>query len=177
MSIPCALLFHESYCNHWCANRSIFLVQYTRRIRLLLWEKNPLITYELVGWRPSDLSKINSFNAISVAYCKTAVTPVRKQWSHCSLVLNHRYTISHIIIYRGHKSSQNGGCWWHVTYMAPGHQRPSWWGRLVMRNDSVCITTEHMLSWYLGWLNSKHLLHFIWDIWVKIKSQNRTKHL
>ena len=30
---------------------------------------------------------------ISVAYCKTAVTPLLTQWSYCCLALSHQYTI------------------------------------------------------------------------------------
>ena len=32
-----------------------------------------------------------SINDLSMAYCQTEITPVRKQWSYCSLALNHRY--------------------------------------------------------------------------------------
>ena len=41
---------------------------------------------------------------ISMAWCKTAVTPVRQQWSYCSLALSHRYRI-YKKTYQAHKQN------------------------------------------------------------------------
>ena len=37
------------------------------------------------------------FNTISMAYCKTALTPGRYQWNNCNLALSHRYYVLSVI--------------------------------------------------------------------------------
>ena len=45
-------------------------------------------------------AKIKIRNDVSMAWCKTTVTPVRWQWSYCSLALHHRYMqIRYVQIY------------------------------------------------------------------------------
>ena len=67
-----------SYCSHVLSNQCAMSIS-------SLW-----FAYIDVWWLKGNGYK---YNLISVALCKTVVTPVLMHWSYCSLALSHRYHV------------------------------------------------------------------------------------
>ena len=113
---------------------------------------------------------------ISMALCKTAVTPVHKHWSYCSLALSHRLinlpstvhpmNYTHCLVWHCLvvvMSSVSSECMWWSTYPYPSGLLHWYWGNHIRlqcqwKDSERC--NFHSRKWIWVW-RLQHGSHFV----------------
>ena len=109
-------------------------------------------------------NKAQIINIISMAWCKTAVTPLLTHWSYCSLALSHRY-----VECTAYQSSTcihpiysvdlvpDDTSWSYTLYLHRNPIKPvQWLTQTCRRNTNLAAIIETISCWHADSLSSLH---------------------